>query len=125
MNWLAERIKPILIVSGALTCTMFLALVAPQAALRTTFGATLDGPVADMVVRNWGALIGLVGVLLIHAAFVPASRPPVLALGIASKLVFIGLVVSHGAPYVERAAVPLVADTLMIVAFAAYFLRDR
>jgi hypothetical protein len=32
---------------------MVYAAIAPQDALRTTFGETLDGPVADIVVRNW------------------------------------------------------------------------
>ena len=38
MNWVVTNMKWIMIVSGALTCTMIYALVAPQAALRTTFG---------------------------------------------------------------------------------------
>jgi len=61
MKWIVARIKWIMLVSGALTCTMLYAAIAPQAALRATFGETLEGPPAEIVVRNWGALIGLVG----------------------------------------------------------------
>jgi hypothetical protein len=51
---------------GALTCTMVYAAIAPQAALRSTFGTTLEGPLAEVLVRNWGALIALVGAMLIR-----------------------------------------------------------
>jgi len=61
-------------ISGVLTLTMVYALIAPEAALRSTFGESLDGSVADVVVRNWGALIGLVGAMLIYGARRPAVR---------------------------------------------------
>ena len=67
-----------MLISGALTCTMISAAIAPQRALRSTFGETLDGPVADIVVRNWGALIALVGGMLIYGAFNPPVRTLVL-----------------------------------------------
>ena len=38
------------------------------------FGETIDGPLAKIVVRNWGALIGLVGLMLIYGAFSEANR---------------------------------------------------
>jgi hypothetical protein len=63
MAWIVRNIHLIMFVSGALTLTMVYAAVAPEAALRSTFGESLDGPVADVVVRNWGALIGLMGAM--------------------------------------------------------------
>ena len=54
MSVLAANIQWIMLVSGLLTCSMFYATVAPQAQLRSTFGAGLEGPVAEIVVRNWG-----------------------------------------------------------------------
>jgi len=45
--------KWIMLVSGILTSTMLYAAVAPQAALRSTFGETLQGPLAEIIVRNW------------------------------------------------------------------------
>ena len=80
MNWIVAKIKWIMLVSGALTCTMIYAAIAPQAALRSSFGAALDGPLAEIVVRNWGALIALVGAMLIYGAFNPATRPLVLTI---------------------------------------------
>ena len=78
MDWIVARMKWIMLVSGALTSSMIYAAVAPEAALRSTFGETLQGPLAEIVVRNWGALIALVGAMLIYGAFHPASRPLVL-----------------------------------------------
>jgi hypothetical protein len=45
-----------MIVSGVLTMTMVYAALAPEAALRSTFGESVSGPVADIVVRNWGSV---------------------------------------------------------------------
>ena len=61
--------------SGLLTMTMIYAARAPAAALRSTFGESVSGPVADIVVRNWGALIALVGAMLTYGTRKPAVRP--------------------------------------------------
>jgi len=92
MSFVAGNIKWIMLMSGALTCTMVYAVVAPQAALRSTFGETLEGPLAEIVVRNWGALITLVGTMLIYGAFNPQVRSLALTVAGASKLVFIRMV---------------------------------
>ena len=67
MSWIVANIHRIMILSGVLTMTMIYAALAPEAALRSTFGENVSGPVADIVVRNWGALIALVGAMLIGA----------------------------------------------------------
>jgi hypothetical protein len=99
MNWVNARMKWVMLVSGVLTCSMIYAAVAPQAALRSTFGETLEGPLAEIVVRNWGTLIALVGAMLIYGAFNPRSRPLVLIVAGLSKLIFIALVLTHGPRY--------------------------
>ena len=91
MTVIVDKIKWIMLVAGVLTCTMIYAAIAPQAALRGTFGETLQGPLADIVVRNWGVLITLVGAMLIYGAYRPAVRPLVLMVAGLSKLVFIVL----------------------------------
>jgi len=40
MTWIVANIKWIMIVSGVLTATMIYAAIAPEAALRSTFGET-------------------------------------------------------------------------------------
>jgi len=96
MLWIVANIHRIMIVSGVLTLTMIYAAIAPEAALRSTFGESLSGPVANIVVRNWGALIALMGGMLIYGARNPAVRPLILTVAGRSKAIFIGLVLSHG-----------------------------
>ena len=119
-------IKWIMLISGALTCTMVYAAIAPQAMLRSTFGESVDGPLAELVVRNWGALIFLVGAMLIYGAFNDAVRPLVLLVAAASKAVFIALVLSNGARYVQtQAGISIAVDSVMVVIFLAYLVTRR
>ena len=114
-----------MLVSGALTCTMVYAAIAPQAALRATFGGTLEGPIAGVVVRSWGALIGLVGAGLIYGAFHPPVRRFALAIAGLSKLVFVALVLSNGRAFLaHQAGFAVAIDIVWVVVFAAYLLRS-
>ena len=122
MNWVSANIRWIMLVAGALTCTMIYAALAPQAALRSTFGEALEGPLAEIVVRNWGVLITLIGAMLIYGAYHPAVRPLVLAVAGTSKIVFIGLVLAHGGRYLGQAGVAIAVDVVLVTLFAAYFI---
>ena len=126
MNIVTANIKWIMLVSGVLTCTMVYAAISPQAALRSTFGETLEGPLAEIVVRNWGALVTLVGAMLVYGAFKPSVRPLALAVAGASKLVFIALVLSHGSRYLgHQAGIAIAVDLVRVVLFAIYLLGAR
>ena len=114
----------IMLVSGLLTTTMVYAALDPQAAMQSTFGETIDGAAADIVVRSWGALIALVGLMLIYGAFDTAARPLVLGVAGASKLVFIGLVLSHGTRFLGPAALPVAVDSVMVLLFAWYLVAS-
>jgi len=120
MAWIVANIRWIMIVSGTLTSTMLYAAVAPEAALLTTFGETLNGPLAEIVVRNWGALIALVGGMLIYGAWDAAVRPLVLLVAGGSKAIFIALVLSQGSRYVAPAAPALIIDAIAVALFAWY-----
>ena len=119
MEWLRARIQGLMLVSGALTSTMLYAALAPDAALRSNFGEALAGPVAEIVVRNWGALIGLVGGMLIYGAFRPAVRRLVLVVAGVSKAVFIALVFAFGRDYLgQPVAIAVAVDAVMVLLFA-------
>jgi len=123
MNWITAKIKWIMVVSGVLTTTMIYAAISPKAALNSNFGETLDGPVAEIVVRNWGALIALVGVMQLYGAFNVAVRPLVLMVAVVSKAVFITLVLSVGRQYLShQVGIAVVVDSLMIVLYGSYLL---
>jgi hypothetical protein len=123
VTWIVANIRPVMLVSGGLTATMIYAAIAPEAALRSSFGETLTGPLAQVVVRNWGALIAMVGAALIYGAYRPAVRPLVLVIAGASKAVFIALVLSQGGRYLShQAGIAVAVDSVMIMLFAWYLL---
>ena len=112
MDW----IRAVMLVSGLLTMTMISAALAPHHVLQSTFGASLDGPVAEIVVRNWGVLIALVGVMLAYGAFRPAVRALVLAVASASKLAFVLLLWIWARPMLGGpAGVVLASDVIQVV----------
>jgi hypothetical protein len=126
MNWIINNIKWIMLISGILTCTMIYAALFPQAALQSTFGPTLEGPLAEIIVRNWGALITLVGGMLIYGAFTPSSRPLVLTVAGISKVIFIALVLGFGGQYLaHQAGLDIALDTLMVGLYGVYLLGTR
>src|SRR5215470_12507750 len=125
MKWITTNIKWIMVVSGVLTATMVYAALDPDAALQSNFGETLDGPLAKIIVRNWGALIAMVGGMLIYGAFRPAVRSLVLIVAGISKAIFIGLVLSEGTRYLsQQAGVAVAIDSVMVVLFAWYLLAS-
>jgi hypothetical protein len=126
MTWIVRNIHRLMIVSGILTLTMVYAAIAPEAALQSTFGESVTGPVADVVVRNWGALIALVGAMLIYAARRPTERALALTIAAASKSIFIVLVLSHGGRFLSyQAGIAVVVDLLWVAVFAMYFVAMR
>ena len=127
MNWIVGNIKWIMLVAGLLTCTMFYAAIAPEAALQSTFGHSLQGPVAEIVVRNWGVLITLMGALLIYGAFNPVVRPLVLTAAGLSKAWFVALILIFGRPFLVdgKVGVAVVSDVLQIALFTAYLIAAR
>ena len=105
---------------------MFYAAVAPEAAVRSSFGQSIDGPVAQIVVRNWGILIGLVGLLLIYGAFNEQTRRVALVVAGASKIAFVTLVLSIGQQFLQfQVGVAVAIDTIMVTLFALYLVSTR
>ena len=114
-------VKWALLLAGVLTLTMVYAAFDPRGAVQSTFGESLDGAVAAIIVRNWGVLIALVGAMLIYAAYEPAVRPLVVTVAGVSKLVFITLVLAHGQQFLgHQAGVAVLIDSIWVVLFVAY-----
>jgi hypothetical protein len=86
----------------------------------------VGGPVADVVVRNWGSLITLMGIMLIYGARRPAGRPLALTIAGASKAIFIALVLAHGGRFLGyQAGIAVIVDLVWVVVFAVYLLAVR
>ena len=126
MTWIATHITIIMNVAGALTCSMVAATFFPQAALRAQFGQALEGPVADVVVRSWGALIALIGASLVYGAYHQGARRLALMLAISSKVLFVSLVFSHGSRFLSEQVIVAVAfDVAMVLALGACLIAGR
>ncbi len=126
MKFFVTNFKWIMLISGLLTCTMFLALFSPQASLKSNFGNTIDGPVAEIVVRNWGALIGLIGIMLIYGAFNTTVRKFVLIIAGISKIIFISLVLTSSQSFFGLGAgTAVIADSVMLLLYAIYLLATQ
>jgi hypothetical protein len=125
MSLISNNIKWIMLVAGVLTCTMFLAVIDPQTTLMRAFGTSLDGPLAQIVVRSWAAMITIVGLTLIYAAFNAVHQTLVLLAASAGKLVFVGLLLVYGADYLGVAMPVVIIDSVMVLLFGIHLLTGR
>jgi nucleoside recognition membrane protein YjiH len=126
MPWIVANMKWIMVLAGLLTSTMIYAAISPGKALEATFGESLTGPLAELIVRNWGMLIAMGGGMLIYAAFRPSLRPLALVFTGLGKVFFIALVLQQGGQYLQhQAGVAVVTDSLMVILFVWYLLASR
>jgi hypothetical protein len=126
MNPVVTHIKWIMLLSGILTCTMVYAFIFPQAAMVANFGEQLQGQGAELVVRNWGALITIIGAMLIYGAFKPNVRSFALIAAGASKLIFAALVLSQGSRlFAFQVGIAVAVDMVWVVLFAWYLISNR
>lgn len=120
---ISKYIKWIMLLSGLLTCTMLYAVISPVEAVTSNFGEALSGDLANTIVRSWGALITLIGVMLIYGAFNPANRKFAATIAGVSKLIYVALLINLGGSYLASAMVVVIFDTavaLLLLYFAAF-----
>ena len=125
MNIVTKNIKWIMLVSGVLTCTLLYAAFNPQAALLNTFGASVIDPLAELIVRNWGVLIFLIGAMLIYGALNPVHRKLVIIVAAISKIAFIGFLATIGNQYLGTASIAIAVDSVFILLFFLYLIGVR
>ena len=125
MNIIITKIKWVMIIAGLLTCSMIFAVFAPQAALISMFGDAITEPLGEVIVRSWGFLIFLMGVLLIYGAFKPVYRNLSLVIVGISKIAFISLILIFGEQYIEKSAVTIIFDSILIALFAFYLIKVK
>lgn len=114
-----------MLVSGILTFTMFYGLFAPQAALESMFGISFTGPLEDVIVRSWSALIGLIGAILIYGFFSETNRTFAVSIAAFSKMVFVSLILLYGQEYMDKALSAIVMDSLIVLVSVIYLFAIR
>ncbi|TMO59509.1 hypothetical protein CWC18_15770 [Pseudoalteromonas aurantia] len=125
MNIITKHIKWIMVMAGLLTCSMVFAVFSPQATLIRVFGEALTQPLAQIVVRSWGFLIFLMGILLIYGAYIPVYRKLALTVVSTSKIVFITLIVIFGEQYIDKSMLTIILDSTLVFIFICYLIKVK
>jgi hypothetical protein len=126
MRYFVANFKWFMLLSGFLTCSMFPGLFSPESPVKSLFNAELKSGPENIIVRNWSAVIGLMGIMLIYGAFKPAVRQFSLIIAGLSKVIFIGLVLNFGKQYMAfGTGAAVVVDCVMIFLFLLYLLFSR
>ena len=110
---------------GSSTTSMFVVSIAPDFALKMMFGETLTGSLAEVFVRSWGVLVGVVGLMLIYGAFNDPVRKLVLSVAAVGKLAFLTLLLTTGDAYLAKTAATVVFDGLAVVLFTLYIMTAK
>ena len=84
----------LLLLTGILTAGAAVGLLFPRQLLAILLGERAPAPAMILITRHWGLLVGLVGGLLIYAAYHAEIRVPVMIVAAAEKLVLGALVIA-------------------------------
>lgn len=85
--------------------------------LRALYGIPIDDPTLLVLMRHRAVLFGIVGGVLLEAAFAPAHRPVALVVGLASMLSFV--VLARASPRASPLGRIVVIDIVASAALAA------
>src|SRR6266851_8342491 len=92
---LAAQIDMILLITGLATAGALVLFLAPVTMMTMLFGQAPADTLGLLIARHWGLLVGLVGALLIYAAYHAEIRVPTLIVAIVEKVaIALGLVFS-------------------------------
>jgi hypothetical protein len=114
----------ILVGSGAVTAAAGLAaLLFPSALLRVLFRVEIADQAVVIVVRHWGVLLFVVGMLIAYAAREPTARTPILIVAALEKLAFGVLIVFGRAKRTAAMVAAAATDCVFAILYVAYLAR--
>src|SRR6266852_1191125 len=119
---LAAQIEMILSITGLATAGALVLFLAPVPMMKMLFGQAPSDALSLLIARHWGLLVGLVGALLVYAAYHAEIRVPTLIVAIVEKAVFaLGMLIS---PFRRRPAVFVMAlaDAGMAAVYLIYLI---
>jgi hypothetical protein len=119
---LAAQIELILVLTGLATASALVLFLSPVTMMRMLFGQAPSDALSILIVRHWGLLVGLVGTLLIYAAYHAEIRVPTLIVAIVEKAAFaLGVFLS---PFHRRPTVFVMAlaDAGMTAVYLVYLI---
>lgn len=119
---LAAHIEWILFITGLATACAAVMSLAPVPVMKLLFGQAPADALGLLIVRHWGLLVGLVGALLVYAAYHAEVRVPILSVAIVEKAAFaLGMFLS---PWRRRPIVLIaaLADAGMAALYTMYLI---
>jgi hypothetical protein len=120
---LAAQIELILLITGVATTGALVLLLAPTTMMRLLFWQAPSDGLSLLIVRHWGLVVGLIGALLIYAAYHAEIRVPTLIVAIVEKVAFaVGVFLL---PFGRRPAVLVMAlaDSGMAVVYLMFLIE--
>jgi hypothetical protein len=96
--------------------------VAPRFGMKTLFGEEVTASPALLIIRSWGAMIFVSGLLLMYAAYHADQRLPILFYSITVKVGVAGLVFASGAPYRTRQIFKIAAADFVMALLLLWYL---
>ena len=119
---LAAQIELILLITGLATAGALVLFLAPVPVMNMLFGQAPADALSLLIARHWGLLVGLVGALLVYAAYHAEIRVPTLIVAIVEKAAFaLGMLIS---PFRRRPSVLVMAlaDAGMAAVYLIYLI---
>ena len=119
---LAAEIELILLITGLATAGALVLFLAPVPMMKMVFGQAPADALNLLIARHWALLVGLVGGLLVYAAYHAEIRVPTLIVAIVEKAAFaLGMLIS---PFRRRPSVLVMAlaDAGMAVVYLIYLI---
>jgi hypothetical protein len=124
-KFIEATIKPVLIIGGLGTAAAGLYAFFPQ--FTVTNIAELEF-IQDytIFVQHWGLMVGLIGVMMVAAAFKESWRTPILLYVLIEKAFMVFLVASNlSQPFANGFLVPAAMDTIITIWLLLYFWSRR
>jgi hypothetical protein len=117
---ISAHIDWILIVTGLITASVLPMVAMPRLMMRFLFDEEPQGPLALLMARHWGLVVGSLGLLMIRAAFVPELRVPVVIVAMVEKAVISVWLLATTLRGRGRATSVALGDLVTALIFALY-----
>ncbi len=118
---LQDYIEWILVVSGAVTAAAgAMALLFPKQLLRVAFAVRGADGALLFFVRHWGVLLLVVGLALVHSAYYPETRFPILWAAAIEKFAIVALIFFGPLKRTAAMTVIAIADCAFAILYVAY-----
>jgi hypothetical protein len=121
VRFFAHTVKPFFLITGAGTALVGLYAFAPAWAMPNIAQLPYFQDYT-IIIQHWGMMVGLMGVAMMTAAFVPAWRLPIFLYSAIEKAFMVWLVASNASePFVKGFWVPFALDSTVVVYTVGYF----